>query len=225
MRPVSAWAQSMLALTYSLGFLANVCSTQATVYHAARPTVLRRPLEMNARIMPPHCVPLAWCRTKTCPHAKSKVSVLSHAVFILGLSCLCHRLLGRFSFMAQSYLVFLVEGFGVQWKGQTLRLSLPLRTLLTSMSITFGIPCCSSYFTCRLAASSKYRLTKLTWRESRFLDILLLTCYVTRRGLTIPLDTLFGTIALGWGSLNKGTVASWFLMLLNLNSFLGVLLD
>ena len=89
------------------------------------------------------------------------------------------------------------------------------------MSFTFGIPCCSSYFTCRLAASSKYRLTKLTWRESRFLDILLLTCYVTRRGLTIPLDTLY----LAPLSLNKVTVASWFLMLLHLNSFLDVLLD
>ena len=51
------------------------------------------------------------------PCAKSEVSVLSYAVFVLGLSCLCHRLLGRFSFMAQSYLVFLVEVFGVQWKG------------------------------------------------------------------------------------------------------------
>ena len=199
MRPVTAWAQSMLALTYSLGFLANVCSTQATVYHAARPTVLRRPLEMNARIMPPHWVPLAWCRTKTFPHAKSKVSVLSCAVFLLGVSCLCHRLLGRFSCMALSFLVFLVEGFWCAMEGSDAS-----SVSTSSDSVDFDEhnmwnPCWSSYFTCRLAASSKYRLTKLTWRESRFLDILLLTCHVTRRGLTIPLDTLFGTIALGWG--------------------------
>ena len=65
---------------------------------------------------------------------------------------------------------FFVEDFGVQWKGQTLRLSLPLRTLLTSMNITFGIPCWSSCFTCRLAPSSKYMLKKLIWRENRFLE-------------------------------------------------------
>ena len=53
------------------------------------------------------------------PCAQSEDSVLSFAVFLCGLSCLCHRFLGRFSFihLAQSYLVFLVNGFGVQWKG------------------------------------------------------------------------------------------------------------
>ena len=75
------------------------------------------------------------------PNARPEVSVLFHAVFRCGLSCVYHRLLGRFSFirLAQSYLVSLVEGCGVQWKGQTPRLFLPLRTLLASMRTTFGI--------------------------------------------------------------------------------------
>ena len=81
-----------------------------------------------------------------------------------------------------------------------------------SMNIIFGIPCWSPYVTCRLSASSKYMLKKLTSRESRFLHILLLIYYVTRRALTIPLNSLFGTVALGKSLFFKGTIASWFII-------------
>ena len=54
---------------------------------------------------------------KTFPHAKSKVSVLSHAVFLLGLSCFCHRLLGRFFVHGSIFSGFLVEGFWCAMEG------------------------------------------------------------------------------------------------------------
>ena len=41
----------------------------------------------------------------------------------------------------------MIEGCVVQWKGQTLRLFFPIRTLSTSLRITFGIPRWSYYFT------------------------------------------------------------------------------
>ena len=105
------------------------------------------------------------------PKARPEVSVMFHAVFHCGLSCVYHRPFGRFSFIrfAQSYLVSLIEGCGVQWKGQTPRVFLTLRTLLTSLRITFGIPGWS-----RLAATTKSLWRKVAWRESLFLVILLL---------------------------------------------------
>ena len=72
--------------------------------------------------------------------ARPGVSALFHAVCF---SCAYHLLLGRSALirLAQFFTVSMIEGCVVQWKGQMLRLFLPLRTLSTSLCITFGISC------------------------------------------------------------------------------------
>ena len=65
---VFVWARSMLARTYSLDSPANsYCWKSSAGYDLPfnTSTVMRRTLETNARIMPPHWVHLASCRTIT----------------------------------------------------------------------------------------------------------------------------------------------------------------
>ena len=82
----------------------------------------------------------------------------------------------------------------VPWKAQ-FRVVLPPRVLMEVSHTTCGILQWSCYFTCRLSVPSNPLWTKLTRQESHFLVILLLICSVTRKVLTIPHDTLSGTIA------------------------------
>ena len=118
----------------------------------------------------------------------------------LGAQLLCFRFmfcyLSRYS-LGSIFYSCMIESYFVQCKGQTLRLFLPLKALSTSLRITFGIPYWSYYFMCRLAASSNSLWKKSTWREPRFLVILLLIYFVTRRELTVPLDASPKTFSLG----------------------------
>ena len=61
-----------------------------------------------------------------------------------------------------------------------------------------------------LAHSWKHILKKQTWRESRFLVILLLMCHVTKRRLIVLMNAPFGTIALGT-SLQRLSIVKWHL--------------
>ena len=79
-------------------------------------------------------------------------------------------------------------------------------------------------FTCRLAASSNSLWKKSTWRESRFLVILLFIYNVKRRGLTIPLDALPISFSLGQRLLHEGTIAFSTFMLLFLYCLFNVFL-
>ena len=75
---VFAWAQSMLARTYSLDSCQKL---SLKVQPCSTSTVTRRILETNAWIMPPHLVRLAWCRTITFPHVGRVTHLISfHAL-------------------------------------------------------------------------------------------------------------------------------------------------
>ena len=75
------------------------------------------------------------------PGTRQGVSALFHAVLCCGLTCLYHV---PCSFLVHSrgkiFCSYLIKGCVEQWKGQTHRLFLPPRALLTLSNITVGIP-------------------------------------------------------------------------------------
>ena len=88
-------------------------------------------------------------------------------------------------------------------KGQTLRFSLPLRTLLTSMRMTF----LESHDGTAISRADWRHLRKksggkLTWRESSFLVMLFLIHIVTKRRFVVLTYAPFGTIAF-YGSFRR----------------------